>query len=61
EMRHPVVGAYRGFTEAVRFGEAAAPQPFAAPAFGQHSDELLARHGYSAEEIARLRSLGVLL
>lgn len=60
-MHHPDVGDYQGFAEAVRFGDAAPPFPFAAPAFGQHSAELLARHGYSPEEIARLREIGVIL
>ena len=35
-MHHPDVGNYQGFAEAVRFGDAAPPFPFAAPAFGQH-------------------------
>ena len=61
EMHHPQVGAYRGFTEAVKFGDAPAPAPFGAPAFGQHSAEVLAAHGYSTDEIERLRSLGVIL
>lgn len=60
-MHHPAVGHYQGFSEAVRFGAAPAPQPFAAPAFGQHSSDLLAAHGYSSEDIARLRSLGAVL
>ena len=60
-MHHPQVGHYKGFTEAVKFGNAPAPAPFGAPAFGQHSAEVLAAHGYSDDEIARLRSLGVIL
>jgi crotonobetainyl-CoA:carnitine CoA-transferase CaiB-like acyl-CoA transferase len=34
--------------------------PVRAPAVGQHSEAVLREAGYSAEEIARLRSLGVL-
>jgi formyl-CoA transferase len=34
--------------------------PQRAPAIGQHSDVILREAGYSADEIARLRSLGVL-
>lgn len=60
DMQHPAAGSYRGFTEAVRFGDAPAPKPFAAPALGQHSDQILAANGYSAEEIARLRALDVI-
>ena len=59
-MSHPVVGSYEGFTEVVKFGNAPAPAPFAAPALGQHSDQILAANGYSAEEISRLRALGVI-
>jgi len=59
-LRHPALGAYRGFAEAVRFGNAPPAAPSGAPAFGQHSDEVLAAHGYTQDEIARLRGLGVL-
>ena len=60
---HPLVGRYRGLVSAYKFGEASAPTraPSAAPAFGQHSDAVLARHGYSAQEIAALRSTGAVL
>jgi crotonobetainyl-CoA:carnitine CoA-transferase CaiB-like acyl-CoA transferase len=40
-------------------GEAKVP-PRRAPAVGQHSDAVLAEAGYSAAEIGKLRSLGVL-
>ncbi|MCD2516953.1 CoA transferase [Massilia sp. G4R7] len=59
-LQHPALGTYRGFAEAVRFGNASPAAPFGAPAYGQHSDEVLAAHGYTPEEIARLRGLGVL-
>ena len=36
-----------------------APRMDAVPALGQHTDEILARQGYSAERIAALRALGV--
>ena len=60
---HPLVGRYRGLVSAYKFGEASVPAraPSAAPAFGQHSDAVLARHGYSAQEIAALRSTGAVL
>ncbi|MES2148934.1 MAG: CoA transferase [Pseudomonadota bacterium] len=60
-MHHPQVGQYQGFAEAVKFGNAPPPAPFGAPAFGQHSAEVLAAHGYAPQEIERLRSLGVIL
>ncbi len=40
-------------------GEAKAA-PVRAPTVGQHSETVLRNAGYSAEEIARLRNLGVL-
>jgi len=57
---HPRVGSYRGLSRAMVFGPSSAPTPRAAPAFGQHSDEVLARHGYSEAEIAQLRQEGVI-
>lgn len=49
-FEHPVVGRYRGFTRAVKFGRTPGPEPFAAPALDQHGDRVreaadrLARH-----------------
>src|SRR3954469_14667797 len=58
-LDHPVVGSYRTMTKPVKFSETPGPVPTAAPVFGQHSDEVLAAHGYSAAEIAALRERGV--
>jgi crotonobetainyl-CoA:carnitine CoA-transferase CaiB-like acyl-CoA transferase len=58
-LDHPVVGRYRAMTKPIKFADAPAPPPCPAPTFGQHSDEILARHGYSAAEIAALRDRGV--
>ncbi len=44
---YPGVGAYRGFKHPVRFGTTLLPEPFAAPAFGEHSDVLLLEAGLS--------------
>lgn len=60
-MQHPVLGSYQGFSGAVRFGGRAPAAPFGAPAFGQHSAEILAANGYTPDEIARLRALNVIL
>ena len=57
---HPLVGSYRGFARAVTFGGGHPGDALPAPVFGQHSDEVLARHGYSAEQIDRLRDEGVI-
>ena len=55
DFEHPGVGHYRGMAHPVRFGAGPPPAPFAAPQLGQHSREILAGLGYSAEEIERLR------
>jgi crotonobetainyl-CoA:carnitine CoA-transferase CaiB-like acyl-CoA transferase len=58
-FEHPRVGHYRGLASAYRFGESPrAAEPSPAPTFGQHSDAVLARHGYSADEIEALRRCG---
>lgn len=41
-FHHPVVGSYRGFTRAIKFGRTPGPEPFAAPTFGQHTHDILA-------------------
>ena len=42
-FNHSVVGSYRGFTQAIKFGRTPGPEPFAAPTFGEHSKEILER------------------
>ncbi|MCP3710172.1 CoA transferase [Paraburkholderia sp. CNPSo 3274] len=53
---YPGVGAYRGFREPIRFGATPAPDPIAAPAFGEHSDAVLREAGWSDADIERLRN-----
>ena len=55
---HPAVGSYRGLSRAIKFGDAGKVAPRAAPTFGEHSDEILARLGYDTKEIAALREAG---
>lgn len=57
---HPVVGSYRGFAQAIKFGRSQADTPRAAPAFGEHSEEVLAEAGISAELVADLKKRGAL-
>ncbi len=47
-------GRYRTMSKPMKFAETPGPQP-PSPIFGQHRDEILAGHGYSAAEIAALR------
>jgi crotonobetainyl-CoA:carnitine CoA-transferase CaiB-like acyl-CoA transferase len=58
-LDHPVVGRYRTMTKPIKFSDTPGPTPLASPTFGQHSDEVLAAHGYSASEIASLRERGI--
>ena len=53
---YPGVGTYRGFREPIRFGATPAPDPIAAPAFGEHSDTVLREAGWNDAEIERLRN-----
>lgn len=58
DYEHPVVGHYRGFKQPIKYGRTPGPEPFAAPAFGQHSDQVLLDCGLTPEQIAALRSKG---
>ena len=40
-FEHPVVGRYRGVTQAIKFGRTPGPAPFAAPTLGQHGATIL--------------------
>lgn len=60
-MEHPLVGRYRGLTRAIKFERTPGPAPFAAPAFGQHSDAVLEHSGCSPDEVEQLRRKGAVL
>jgi crotonobetainyl-CoA:carnitine CoA-transferase CaiB-like acyl-CoA transferase len=55
---HPKIGRYRTMTKPIAFADTPGPAPPAAPLQGQHSDEVLARFGFAASEIAALREKG---
>jgi formyl-CoA transferase len=57
-IEHPTVGRYRTMTKPIAFADTPGPAPTAAPLHGQHSDEVLARFGFAAAEIAALRDTG---
>jgi crotonobetainyl-CoA:carnitine CoA-transferase CaiB-like acyl-CoA transferase len=59
-LDHPVVGRYRTMTKPIKFADTPGPPPTPSPVFGQHSDEILAAYGYSAQDIAALRERGVI-
>ncbi|WP_233859974.1 CaiB/BaiF CoA transferase family protein [Paraburkholderia sp. HD33-4] len=54
-FEYPGVGRYRGFRHPIRFGTTPGRDPSAAPAFGQHSDEVLREFGWTDAEIESLR------
>ena len=56
---HAQIGRYRGVTRSMTFSRTPGPQPFAAPALGQHSDAVLSAAGVAAAEVQALRSEGV--
>jgi len=59
-MDHPIIGRYRGMANPIKFSAGATPAPTGAPTLGQHTDEVLAKYGYSKEEIQRLHKAGAI-
>jgi crotonobetainyl-CoA:carnitine CoA-transferase CaiB-like acyl-CoA transferase len=59
-LDHAVVGHYRTMTKPIEFADTPGPPPRPSPLFGQHSDEILADYGYTAEDIAALRGRGII-
>lgn len=57
---HPVIGPYRGVTRPLKFGRTPGPAPFAAPVFGQHSEQVVRASGCGEAELALLRASGAL-
>jgi crotonobetainyl-CoA:carnitine CoA-transferase CaiB-like acyl-CoA transferase len=60
ETDHPHAGRLRQMRNAARFEGTPAAIRRAAPALGEHTDEILADAGYTAAEIAGLRADGVI-
>lgn len=61
DFEHPVVGSYRGFQKPIDYRRTPCTLPFAAPTFGQHSDEVLMQAGFSKDVIMELRRKGAVL
>lgn len=59
-LDHKTVGPYRGFARPLRFGSSQLPKPYAAPALGEHTADVLGRYGYSREQLDELRKTGVI-
>jgi len=60
ELNHPEVGVQRHAGIPWRMSETPTAVRAAAPCLGQHTDETLARLGYSKEEVESLRKIGAL-
>jgi crotonobetainyl-CoA:carnitine CoA-transferase CaiB-like acyl-CoA transferase len=60
-FEYPGVGRYRGFKHPIRFGATPGPEPFAAPAFGEHSDSVLRDSGWTDAQIEALRATRAVL
>jgi crotonobetainyl-CoA:carnitine CoA-transferase CaiB-like acyl-CoA transferase len=58
---HPNAGRYRGLKRSIHFGRTPGPEPFAAPAFGQDSDEVLRENGYQEPDIEALHQKRVII
>jgi formyl-CoA transferase len=60
KIRHERVGSYRALNSPVKFSATPCVQPFAAPALGQHTEQILLQAGYAMAEIDELRMLRVI-
>jgi len=47
EFKHPLIGKYRGQSQAIKFSRTPGPEAFAAPTMGQHSKTILTDVGWS--------------
>jgi formyl-CoA transferase len=60
DIEHPLAGTVRMAGPPLQMSETPLAVQGSSPALGEHSDEVLAALGYSAEEIAALRERGVI-
>ena len=58
EIEQPQLGTVRQLGNPVKLSRTPADPTRPAPAFGEHTDEVLAEAGYSAEEIAAMKESG---
>jgi len=57
---HPAYGQMEVLASPINLSETPADIRMPAPEFGQHTEELLLKHGYSWEEIARFKEQGII-
>ena len=59
ELEHPLAGATRNIGVPIKLSETPGSVRTAAPTLGQHTDAVLAEHGYTPDDIGGLREQGV--
>ena len=55
------LGGYKGLGTPIKMSRTPGGTRSAPPRFGEHGADVLARHGYSTEEISNLQHSGVVL
>jgi crotonobetainyl-CoA:carnitine CoA-transferase CaiB-like acyl-CoA transferase len=58
ELRHASAGRYRQPRHPTLFDGTPGPAPLAAPALGEHTEDVLREAGFASEEIERMRTDG---
>jgi crotonobetainyl-CoA:carnitine CoA-transferase CaiB-like acyl-CoA transferase len=61
ETEHPVAGPVKAIGLPVKFSDTPGGVVRPAPTLGQHGPEVLAEHGYGADEVGRLQGKGALI
>ena len=59
ELEHPLAGTTRNIGVPIKLSETPGSVRTAAPTLGQHTDAVLAEHGYAPDDISGLRERGV--
>lgn len=60
ELDHDLLGSYRSFAPPFRMDRTPVAPQSASPVLDAHTDEVLARAGYTPDELSRLREAGVI-
>jgi formyl-CoA transferase len=55
------LGSYRGLGTPIKMSRTPGGTRAAPPRFNEHGDDILARHGFTAEEVAELKTKGIVV